>query len=153
MKIFLDTNILIDNLDDSRWGAEASKEVVRICGQDENRGLISALSVPNVLYVFRRIMRAREEKSFIVRSLCNAFDVVSLERGDLIMATGEDFADYEDGLQCLAAEKMGVDCIVTNDKRGFSGAKVKVLTPREFLIAYGEGRRQENGLAESERLV
>lgn len=33
MKIFLDTNVLIDNLDNERWDTDASKEVVRICEQ------------------------------------------------------------------------------------------------------------------------
>lgn len=140
MKIFLDTNILVDNLDDNRWDADASKEVVRICDQEGNRGLISALSVPNVLYVLRKSIRSHEMKVLVVRTLLDTYDVIPLERGDLLMATGEDFEDYEDGLQCLAAEKMGADCIVTNDKRGFSGAKVKVLTPREFLAAQGERR-------------
>lgn len=105
----------------------------------ENRGLISALSVPNVLYVLRRSMRSHEMKALVVRTLLDTYDVIPLERGDLLMATGGDFIDYEDGLQCLAAEKMGADCIVTNDKRGFRGAKVEVLTPREFLVKCSKG--------------
>lgn len=136
MRIFLDTNILLDNFDNTRQNSFASQVVVRICEREGNQGLISAMSVPNILYILRRIVRTREERALIVRTLCDAYEVVPLERGDLLFATGEDFGDYEDGLQCLAAEKMEVDCIVTSDKRGFRGAKVRVMTPREFLKFY-----------------
>lgn len=133
MRIFLDTNILLDFFDDTRWSSEDSKRMMLACERKEHQVLISAMSVPNVLYVLRKAVRTHEEKNLIVRTLCGAYEIVPLERGDLLFATGENFCDYEDGLQCLAAEKMGADYIVTNDKEGFQGAKVKVVTPKEFL--------------------
>ena len=133
MRIFLDTNILLDNLDATRFDSGASREVVRICEREGNQGVISAMSVPNILYILRKIMRTREERTLMVRTLSDAYEIVPLEKGDLLFATGESFADFEDGLQCLAAEKAGADCIITNDKRGFGGAKVRVMAPGEFL--------------------
>lgn len=133
MKIFLDTNVLIDNFDSSRPNTEASIETIGRCEKMGHQVIISALSIPNILYVLRKTICSHELRVLVVRTLCGTCAIVPLERGDLLMATGEDFCDYEDGLQCLAAEKMGVDYIVTNDKKGFQGAKVKVVTPREFL--------------------
>ena len=134
MKIFLDTNILIDNFDSARCGARASARVIRLCDREDNRAIISALSIPNILYVLRKTVYSHEQQERIVRILCSACNVVSLERGDLLLATDEDFDDYEDGLQILAAEKAGADCIITNDKTGFLGARIKVLMPEEFLM-------------------
>lgn len=133
MRIFLDTNVLLDTLDEARRDFEISRKITRICEQEGNQGMISAMSVPNMLYILRKELRTHEMKALLVRSLCHSYDIVPLERGDLIFATADDFPDYEDGLQCLAAEKTGVDYIVTNDKKGFRGAKVKVVTPKEFL--------------------
>lgn len=137
MKVFLDTNVLIDNFDSSRPDTEASIETIGCCEKMGYQVIISALSMPNILYILRKRIRSYERKTWIVRTLCHACIVAPLERGDLLMATGEDFIDYEGGLQCLVAEKMGADYIVTNDKRGFRGSKVKVVTPREFLELAG----------------
>lgn len=133
MKVFLDTNVLIDNFDSSRPNTEASIKTIERCEEMGCQVLISALSVPNILYILRKILCSHERRVRVVRTLCSTCTIIPLERGDLLFATAEDFPDYEDGLQCLAAEKALVDYIVTNDKRGFRGAKVKVVTPGEFL--------------------
>jgi len=133
MRVFLDTNVLLDNFDGSRPNSGASRKVIRFCEQERNQGLISALSVANILYILRKLVRTCEERALVVWTLCDAYEVIPLERGDFLFATGEGFGDFEDGLQILAAEKMKADCIVTNDKKGFGEAKVKVLTPGEFV--------------------
>ena len=50
-------------------------------------------------------------------------------------------ADFEDTLQIVAAKAWDADVIVTRDKDGFANSSVKVLSPAEFLNAFGRERQ------------
>lgn len=43
------------------------------------------------------------------------------------------FADYEDDVQSVCAQRIGADVIVTRNIKDFSGSKVMAITPSELI--------------------
>jgi len=44
--------------------------------------------------------------------------------------------DLEDGFQIVLAQKCGAEILITNDKKGFRDAPMKVMNSREFLLSW-----------------
>ena len=54
MKVLIDTNVILDVLCNRVDIAEASSKVWKYCEVDKLEGYISALSIPNIVYILRK---------------------------------------------------------------------------------------------------
>ena len=132
MKILLDTNVLLDVLCDRKPFAEDSATVWKQCEIRCVSELISAVSVPNIVYIMRREL-SPERTEQLLRFLLMIFDVSELKADDLKKAASLRFPDYEDALQIVTAEKEKASYIVTRNKKDFAGSPIPAVTPGEFL--------------------
>jgi predicted nucleic acid-binding protein len=129
MKVFFDTNVVVDILS-GRTGIIESARAVQKCPRPDR--VVSALSVANCTYVMRGQGRAGVEQ--LVKELLREFTVVPLRRGEFVRALSLNGPDLKDALQYAMAEKAAVDVLVTRDLAGFPFAgKISVLTPAQFL--------------------
>ncbi len=60
-------------------------------------------------------------------------DVCSIDSDDIKRSADLNWADFEDCLILVAAEKVKADAIVTRDPKGFEGASTAVLSPDQVL--------------------
>lgn len=126
MKIFLDTNIILDLL----LEREGWKQSAKILSLQEKGALticVSVLTMVNVAYVYRKTVG--EDMAVVNLKYLSAFmEVLPMDYAMLdaaIMASGRDF---EDTLQAIVAASAGCDAIVTRNIKDFAKIKPQNLT-------------------------
>lgn len=132
MKIFVDTNVIIDYLADRAPFADDAEAVVDVCVSDGNEGAITGLSACNAVYILGRTI-GRREAELIVKKVASLFCFLPIDPAVIKANLGAEHPDFEDSLQIAAATAWGADVIVTRDRDGFANSPIKVLTPAEFL--------------------
>ena len=138
MRVFLDTNVILDALIPGRQHEEFSKRIVNIGNIDPFRFSISALSLANIAYIMRKMNTLNEVKQSI-NVMRNTWRVLSLDEYNIHDALRSDCPDFEDALQISIAEE-DCDVIVTNNTKHFKGyTALEVCTPEEFLANISAG--------------
>ena len=126
MKIFLDTNIILDLLLE-RDGWEQAAQILSLQEKGEATLCVSVLTMVNVAYVYRKTVG--EDMAVVNLKYLSAFmrvlpmDAAMIEKA--ILAGGRDF---EDTLQAIVAASARCDVIVTRNVKDFEGIKAQDLT-------------------------
>ena len=135
MRVFLDTNVIMDTLISGRPSSEASSRLVGLNQppeQSEFRFSVSALSIADLVYSSRKLL-SKEFLRSEVEHIRNMYRVLPLSEWNIYDAMKSDCPDFEDALQISIAEG-DADVIVTNNTRHFKGhTALEVVTPQEFL--------------------
>ncbi|MBO4475424.1 MAG: PIN domain-containing protein [Bacteroidales bacterium] len=132
MRVFLDTNVILDTLITGRPNSEVSTRLVGKVKSDEIRFSISSLSIADAAYSCR--------KEYSREGLINSIDIIRRKwrvlpfaEYNIYDAINSDCPDFEDAIQISIAEG-DADVIVTNNVRHFKGyTALEVVTPQEFL--------------------
>ena len=95
-------------------------------------GVISALSIPNLVYIMRKELD-HDAIKIVLQKLSLIFKIEDLKAADLLKAAVMDFKDYEDALQSVCAERTNADFIISRNVKDFQNSSVKAVTPEEFL--------------------
>lgn len=132
MKVLIDTNIILDVLCRRPGFYEDSAKVFKLCEVRRIIGVISALTVPNIIYILRKELDAEKIKE-ILDNLFLIFSVTDLKADDLRKAADMKFKDYEDAVQSCCAARVKADYIITRNIRDFTESKVAAIMPAEFL--------------------
>ena len=131
MKIWIDTNVLIDFIAERNEFVDDAQFIFSLCDGMVD-GYISVLSFANMAYIFRKSANS-DTLGFMKRELDSVFYVTDFLDEDINTAIGLNYTDFEDALQTAGAIKMGVDCIVTRDKTDFKNSPIPVVSPKELV--------------------
>lgn len=132
MKILVDTNVILDVLCNRHEFVDDSSKIWKYCEVDQIEGYISALSVPNIVYILRKELTPQKTDQ-LIKQITMIYKVVDLKSSDLKSASEMFSSDYEDALQMCQANRINADYIVTRNIRDFKGSKVPALKPSELL--------------------
>ncbi|MBQ7322358.1 MAG: PIN domain-containing protein [Clostridia bacterium] len=132
MKILIDTNVILDVLCNRADFVEDSLRVFKYCEADRIDGYISALSIPNIVYIMRKELDGERVKE-ILTALTSIFTVVDLRERDLLRAADWNFPDYEDALQAVCASRIKANYIVTRNIKDFKYSPVPAVKPSELF--------------------
>ena len=132
MKVLIDTNIILDVLCKRPAFYEDSAKIFKLCEVKKISGVISALSILNIMYILRMELDADKTRE-ILDSLMLIFSVVDLKADDLKKAADMRFKDYEDAIQSACATRIKANYIVTRNIKDFSESKVTAIKPAELL--------------------
>ncbi len=132
MKILVDTNVILDVLSDCKPFSEAAAKIFKLCEVGKITGYVSALSVPNLVYILRKELDPKRVKE-ILDQIALIFHFVDLKGDDLKKAAALKFSDFEDALQSVGAARLRADYIVTRNIKDFAESKVMAIKPEELL--------------------
>lgn len=132
MKVLIDTNVILDVLCARADFLEDSSKVWKYCEINKIEGYISALSIPNIVYILRKELTP-EKTQEIINQLFLIFKVADLKSDDLKKAAAMKTSDYEDALQMVCANRIKTDFIITRNIRDFMSSKVLAIKPSELL--------------------
>lgn len=132
MKILIDTNVILDVLCNRKEFVEYSLKVFKYCEANQIQGCISALSIPNIVYIMRKELDKNKIQE-ILSMLTSIFTVVDLREVDLIKASDLDFDDYEDAVQSVCASRTKASFIVTRNIKDFKNSTVPAIKPSELF--------------------
>ena len=131
--VLVDTNIFIDVLQDRIPFTDNSQAVIGLVSQKKIKGAVAAHSITNLWYILRKTHSDEDRRKYIL-SLCEIFDVVSIDKNRIVYALEKsNFRDFEDCLQDECASDINADYIITRNTKDFKGSMVKAITPEEFL--------------------
>jgi predicted nucleic acid-binding protein len=135
MKICFDSNVAIDILGESPdfFPSYIVYDVVTI---RDFEALIPMFTTTDIAYILRRRYLNSQDTKAAIKHLLEMFDIMDGHPQDCIKAINSDMDDYEDALIAFAAERNGVDFIVTRNKKDFRHSPVPALTPEEFVDIY-----------------
>ena len=132
MKILIDTNVILDVLCNRKEFVDDSLKVFKYCEANQITGCISALSVPNIVYIMRKELDGEKVKE-ILTTLTSLFTVIDLRESDLTKAADMDFSDYEDALQSVCGTRAKVNYLVTRNIKDFKNSTVPAIKPSELF--------------------
>ena len=132
MKIWIDTNVLLDVLCDRPAFVKESGRIWKLCEIQQLDGYVSTLSFLNIAYILRKELSADNIRQ-VLQKLMVIFSVVDLKAEDIARAAWLPLRDYEDAVQATCAARIKADYIITRNLKDFAGSQVPVLSPSDFL--------------------
>ena len=132
MVLLIDTNILLDVLQNREPFYEKSSRIWGLCEYGDAYGCISSLTFANIVYNMRKELTPLKIKNLVNR-LTKFLGFVDLTVLDIIKAAQMHWNDFEDALQSAAAERVKADYIITRNVKDFEQSNIKALTPEDFL--------------------
>lgn len=135
MRIFLDTNILLDVLM-NRPGLVADSEAAILRCEALGIGMFVAWhGLATAYYLLRRGRTEPEAMQEVDRILAWA-RVVTAGDAEARRARSLGFSDFEDAMQAASAEACGAHWIITRDATGFAHCPVSAISPSDFLARF-----------------
>jgi len=137
MKVFLDTNVLLDILAKREPFYAASAEVWSLAESEAVQGCISAISFNNIYYVIRKTA-GKHNADKALRILRDIFVPVAPDTLILNQAIDSTMNDFEDAIQIHSAIRAGADCLITRNPGHFKAVETNlaISTPDEFLAVW-----------------
>ena len=133
MKLFLDTNVVIDVIAAREPFVADSRAIFDLCESGKADGRVSALTFCTVSYVLRKFVTSGTMRTKL-REFRNILTPVDLSVSLLDKAIASSIADFEDAVQFYTAAYSEADYIITRNVRHFPQDNIPVLTPTDFLV-------------------
>ena len=116
LKLFLDTNIVIDFLGNNPFHADTDT-LFSFLLQGKAHGYIGASSITDIYYIIRKETQSHSKAKTMIDDLMTLVDVVDTTGSDILKAIAlRDINDLEDALQIILARKAKADVSVTRNQ-------------------------------------
>lgn len=132
MKIFFDTNILLDIFSHRDTESLFSLECFDFAADKKIIGYVAA----NQLDVFYYVMKKYVNKDFAfdcMKQILECFVVVPYSKFNLINGIKSDFSDFEDGCLDDCAKLYCCDGILTRNAKDFKNSKNTIYSPKDLV--------------------
>lgn len=132
MKIFLDTDIVLNHMQESE---RMGRFLTFIKESTDNRIYVSCLTMADVACILRGQYTGAELnilfRSFI--SECNVLPMTEMQLYDALRCSNPS-PDFRDGLQVMCAESGGCDVIITHNVDHYRPyTDIPAITPEDFI--------------------
>jgi len=133
MTVLLDTNVIMDALQERQPFDVEAKEILLRAQNGEFACCFTANAATDIFYLYskaRDLKSARQVMNFLLAT----YKIVSVTHEDCIDAMSIPIEDFEDALVCACAKKAEADYIVTRDDKFLrENSPVEVIEPKDFL--------------------
>lgn len=137
MKLFLDTNVMLDFFGERDSLYISAAKIATLADKRSLQITVSALSYATISYFLTKydgLEKTKEKlrKFKVISEICE-LDEVIIEKG-----LNSDFSDFEDSLQYFSALRTECDIIITRNGKDFKKSEIPVMSPDEFLNSIKE---------------
>jgi predicted nucleic acid-binding protein len=136
MKIFIDANVLVTVLNKEYPVFPYAAKLLSLADHPRYKLFTSPICLAIAFY-FAEKKSGRAGALKKMQVLCSKIEIAAVDAA-VVMQTlaNKSITDFEDGLECYAAEQSNCMCIVTEDVTDFAFSKIEVLKAEEFLVRY-----------------
>jgi predicted nucleic acid-binding protein len=134
VRLLFDTSVTLDALLERDPYAQDMQPLWQKAAAAEVSAFVSATTLTDVYYVSRKTL-GKEGALRAVGVCLGIFEICDVDRSILEYAYTLPGSDFEDNVQIACAVHLGLNGIVTRDKKGFKHSPVAVYTPGEALSA------------------
>ena len=138
MKLFIDTNILIDIAVRVDQYPESIALISKLMDSPEHSLWISAISINNIHFIVSKLAGKRKAEQ-LLELIQNEFSVIPFRRSAFTESMENANPDFEDAIQMYGAHEMNMDGIITRNPNDFINAAIPVHTPSQFLENWNKG--------------
>ena len=135
MRIFWDTNVLVDLLMVRRPFYESASTILSMSEENDWQIIVSSLSIMNANFRCcergKRPMDIAERKS---EGISASVSICSLGSDNIINSCFKGWSDFEDCVQHNCALQNMCDYIVTRNTKDFHLSSIPVVEPDDFII-------------------
>lgn len=132
MKLFIDTNVVIDVIARREPFVYDSQQILHLCESGKADGIVSTLTLCTVSYILRKYLTLGMMRQQL-RNLRNILSPVDLSVSIIDKAIDSPMSDFEDAVQFYTATYSEADYIITRNPKHFPQDNIPVLTPNAFL--------------------
>lgn len=132
MRLFLDTNVLIDFYARREPFFRDAKKLWIASHFKDVELLASTQSFIDAEYILKRAVPVHTLRGMMAASL-EHLRVCTPEPNDLADGLSSQWPDLEDFLIARCAQSQGADYLITRDAKGFEASKVPALSPGRFF--------------------
>lgn len=132
MRIFLDTNIVIDFLGERKHFYEPAARVLTLADKKKIKILTSPTSISTAWYLLTKYENAKMalEKIRKFKVLCS----ISVMNDEVVeKAIDSGFSDFEDSMQYFSALASNCALILTRNEKDFKNALIPVMDAESYL--------------------
>lgn len=134
MKVFFDTNVLIDAFTCRDYDYKNQKQLLRYVANEVIEGYISSKQITDIYYILRKYIPSETEKRRILRVILEQFETLPCLKSVCEYCLKSNIEDYEDAIIDETAKIFNVDYIVTNNKADFNNSKCIIISPKELVL-------------------
>lgn len=132
MRVFLDTNILLDIVEQRLPFFADSQSVLDECDRQGFEVFVAWHGLATVFYITAK--KCGEAYALeMIRDLLSWATVATVGQNEAQEALSYGIGDYEDAMIAAAANASGVDYLITRDAAGFLKSPVQAMSPQDFL--------------------
>ena len=131
MKVFIDTNIVLDLLLQRRNFLINAEKIFSLAYKGKIILYFSAVSFVSVTYYLGK--HTNKDIKAVLEDLCKIVKILPFDKHIIEKSLYSNFKDIEDGYQYFTAKENGIPIIVTRNVKDFLVDDISVVTPEEFL--------------------
>ena len=135
MKVFLDTNVILDFFMRRKPFFEDAKTIIALGYNRCCELYVSSLSFSNIASIARKKFQG-DDLYKIFSGIREFSKITAVDEDSIDSAIQLKADDFEDALQYFSAKEANVDCIVTRNTKDFIFSDTEILTPKDFLAKY-----------------
>lgn len=132
MKVFLDTNVVVDFCVQREEFFKPAAQIIDLAIAGEIEIVISSLTFINVAYIVRKAF-GKDVVFSKLQKLSELCHISEIDEYVIKSSIARHSKDFEDCVQCLSAIKANSDLIVTRNKDDFVDLPLNAMTPAEFI--------------------
>lgn len=132
MKVFLDTNVILDFYDSNRGHYMPTAIVFDLAIKGEIQLAVCAQSFITAFYLLRKAYD-KDELYRSMKSLFKLCQITSVDEQIIERALLREGCDFEDTVQYFSSKTIDADIILTRDSKGFNEYDIRHITAEEFL--------------------
>jgi predicted nucleic acid-binding protein len=134
MTVLLDTNIIMDALQERQPFDVEAREILLRAQNGEFTCYFTANAATDIFYLYSKA-RSIKQARLVLNFLLTTYKIVSVTHEDCINAMSIPIDDFEDALVSVCAKKSGADYIISRDDKFLQeNSPVKVIEPKVFLV-------------------
>jgi len=133
MKIYFDTNIIIDVLKRREPFYKNSNKIFMLAVDGKIDGIVCTNAIADIYYLTRKQYEDTKTTIGIIFDILEIIKPIDTLVNDIFSAAELDFLDFEDAIIATIAQREKADYIITRNIKDFSKSPIQAITPDMFL--------------------
>lgn len=133
MRVLIDTNVILDILQNREPFFTDSYRALRRALENDAECLISASAATDIFYVLRKSLGSAQQAKEHIDQLAQVVSFADVQGMDIHTALMRAMPDFEDAVVDAMAERSGASYILTRNIKDFTGSVVPAILPADFL--------------------
>lgn len=137
MRVLLDTNILVDVLQQREPWRQDGEIIFIAAAMNQITACVTAKQIADIHYMTKKAFKGQAHVDYLAKQvigkLMTFMELEDTSVADCQAAMGINNNDFEDAMLMACAARETMDYIVTRNVTHFKGSSVPVVTPADFV--------------------